>query len=107
MTVESSALRSAHSSYLPCSTHDGRRSSEVNMKTEASKDGGSPRPFSFVAVLGCAWPAILLVTVCLLPYLNKPFLVDDPHFLMMAQQIVKHPMHPIDFTLCWNLSPDC
>jgi hypothetical protein len=25
----------------------------------------------------------------------------------MAQQIIKHPTHPMDFTICWNLSPDC
>ena len=25
----------------------------------------------------------------------------------MAQQIVKHPAHPMDFTICWNLGPDC
>ena len=60
-----------------------------------------------MAVLACAWPALLLATVCLLPFLNKPFLIDDPHFLAMARQIVKHPAHPMDFTICWNLSPDC
>lgn len=81
--------------------------SEVNMKTEAPKDCGVPGPFSFVAVLACARPALLLATVSLLPYLNKPFLIDDPHFLTMARQIVKHPMHPMDFTLCWNISPNC
>jgi Dolichyl-phosphate-mannose-protein mannosyltransferase len=78
-----------------------------NMKTEASKDRCAAGPFSFVAVLACAWPALLLATVCLLPYLNKPFLIDDPHFLTMAGQIVKHPIHPMDFTLCWNVIPDC
>jgi len=81
--------------------------SEVNMKMEGSKDRAAARPISFVSVLGCAWPALLLATVCLLPNLNKPFLNDDPHFLMMARQIVKHPMHPMDFTLCWNYPLDC
>ena len=57
---------------------------------------------SAVAVLACAWPALLLATVCLLPFLNKPFLIDDPWFLTMAQQIVKHPAHPMDFEICWN-----
>ena len=57
---------------------------------------------SSVTVLGCAWPALLLATACLLPFLNKPFLVDDPHFLMMARQIVRHPTHPMEFTVCWN-----
>ena len=60
-------------------------------------DRETPRPVSAATVLACAWPALLLATVCLLPFLNKPFLVDDPHFLMMARQIVMHPMHPMDF----------
>src|SRR5260370_11209577 len=80
---------------------------EVNMKTEASQDCGTSGPFSFMAVLACAWPALLLATVCLLPFLNKPFLIDDPHFLTMARQIVKHPTHPMDFNICWNLGLSC
>jgi hypothetical protein len=58
-------------------------------------------------VLGSAWPAIVLASVCLLPFLNKAFLIDDPHFLAMARQIVKHPLHPMDFDICWNLSENC
>lgn len=81
--------------------------SQVSMKTEASKDSGALGSFSFAVVLASAWPALLLATVCLLPYLNKPFVIDDPHFLMMARQIVKHPMHPMDFMVCWNFTPDC
>ena len=77
------------------------------MQTEATMDREAHRPVSAVTVLACAWPALLLATACLLPFLNKPFLVDDPHFLMMARQIVRHPMHPMDFTVCWNLSDDC
>lgn len=70
----------------------------VNMTT----DRDAPRTVSAVAVLFCAWPALLLATVCLLPFLNKPFNIDDPWFLAMAQQIVKHPAHPMDFGICWN-----
>jgi uncharacterized membrane protein YhaH (DUF805 family) len=80
---------------------------EVNVKTEASNDRAASGPFSFAAALGCAWPALLLATVCLVPFLNKPFLVDDPHFLTMARQVVNHPAHPMDFTICWNMSADC
>jgi hypothetical protein len=58
-------------------------------------------------VLACTWPALILATVCLLPYLNKPFLIDDPFFLTMAKQIVKHPMHPMDFDICWDNTVDC
>jgi hypothetical protein len=71
------------------------------------KDWLTPRPVSAAAVLGCAWPALLLATVCLLPYLNKAFLIDDPHFLTMARQIINHPMHPMDFDICWNTIEPC
>jgi hypothetical protein len=77
------------------------------METEVTMDRETHRPVSAITVLACAWPALLLATACLLPFLNKPFLIDDPHFLMMARQIVMHPMHPMDFTECWNLSNDC
>ena len=72
------------------------------VKTEAAQYIVAPQTASAVAVLACAWPALLLATVCLVPFLNKPFNIDDPHFLTMAQQIVKHPMHPKDFYICWN-----
>jgi hypothetical protein len=81
--------------------------SDVNAKTENSKNRGAPKPISFATVLSCALPALLLATMCLLPNLNKPFIWDDPHFLMMAKQIIKRPMHPMDFTLCWNFPLDC
>jgi len=80
---------------------------ETKMKSVVATDRAVPRTFSAVTVLACAWPALLLATACLLPFLSKPFIIDDPHFLAMAQQIIKHPTHPMDFTICWNLSPDC
>jgi 4-amino-4-deoxy-L-arabinose transferase-like glycosyltransferase len=80
---------------------------EIKVETEVTMDRETHRPVSAVTVLACSWPALLLATACLLPFLNKPFLVDDPHFLMMARQIVRHPMHPMDFDVCWNLGNDC
>jgi hypothetical protein len=65
------------------------------------------RELSTMAVLTCGWPALLLATVCLLPFLNKAFLIDDPHFLAMARQILKSPSHPMDFEICWNIGLDC
>jgi 4-amino-4-deoxy-L-arabinose transferase-like glycosyltransferase len=79
----------------------------IQMKAEIKQEVGVPHSVSIMTVLTCAWPALLLATVCLLPYLNKPFLVDDPLFLSMARQIVKHPMHPMDFDLCWNSFKTC
>ncbi len=70
-------------------------------------DRDAPQTVSAKAVLACAWPALLLATVCLLPFLNKAFINDDPWFLTMAQQIVKHPLHPMDFSICWNFSVNC
>ena len=58
-------------------------------------------------VLAGAWPALVLAFACLLPFLNKAYLVDDPHFLAMARQIIRHPLHPMDFELCWNLIDRC
>ncbi len=83
---------------------------QENMTREsgrAAMDRDSKQTASSIAVLACAWPALLLATVCLLPYLNKPFLIDDPWFLTMARQIVKHPAHPMDFNICWNTNLDC
>jgi hypothetical protein len=48
-----------------------------------------------------------VATLCLLPFLNKPFLIDDPYFLAMAQQIIEHPASPMNFDTCWNVGPDC
>lgn len=80
---------------------------EILVKTEVMKDRHAPQTISAAAALACAWPALLLATVCLLPFLNKPFLNDDPWFLTMAQQIVKHPMHPPEFDTCWILPEGC
>jgi 4-amino-4-deoxy-L-arabinose transferase-like glycosyltransferase len=80
---------------------------ETGIRPKGTKDRGASLAVSAVDLLACAWPSLLLATICLLPYLNKPFLVDDPHFLTMARQIVKHPMHPMDFDICWNMSANC
>lgn len=77
------------------------------MKTKVTTDREAPQSVSLVAVLACAWPALLLAALCLVPYLNKAFLVDDSWFLTMAKQIVRHPARPMDFEICWNDGNDC
>ena len=72
------------------------------VKTKVAMDRRAAQTISAAVVLACAWPALLLATVCLLPYLNKPFINDDPWFLTMAQQIAKRPMHPAEFDICWT-----
>jgi hypothetical protein len=75
----------------PASTPFNSRNKDVTTKT----------------VLVCAWPALVLATVCLLPFLNKAFTIDDPEFLGIAQQVLKSPLHPTNFDICWNLVPYC
>src|SRR5262249_749387 len=76
--------------------------------TAATDLDRAPSPsLSLAAIFASAAPALLLATVCLLPFLSKPFLIDDPHFLRMAEQILKRPMHPMDFVVCWNIGPIC
>lgn len=58
-------------------------------------------------VLRCALPALLLSAACLLPYLNKAFTIDDPWFLLQAQQIRKAPLDPTAMEICWLLDNKC
>lgn len=51
-----------------------------------------------------AW--LLLITLgCLLPFLDKPFHIDDPLFLQAAAQIQKHPADFYGFTVNWLGTP--
>jgi hypothetical protein len=56
---------------------------------------------SLRAVLRAAVPALLLSGLCLIPFLNKAYTIDDPFFLLQARQILKAPLHPMAFELCW------
>ena len=44
----------------------------------------------------------LITVAALAPFLNKAFYVDDPLFIWMAQQIVRHPLDPYGFDLNWS-----
>ncbi len=55
----------------------------------------------------CSLPALILSAACLLPYLNKAFTIDDPFFLLMAQQTRKAPLHPMALDICWSEDTDC
>lgn len=72
-------------------------------REHGSLTGGS----SITTVLACAWPAQLLAAACLLPFLNKAFLIDDPWFLATGRQILRSPLHPMDFNICWNTVDYC
>lgn len=53
-------------------------------------------------ILRLAAPAILLSSLLLLPFLDKPFTIDDPLFLRAAQHALIDPLHPADFEQVWN-----
>lgn len=48
-----------------------------------------------------ALPAILLALACLLPFLHKAYQTDDTWFLLEARQILKTPLQPMSFEICW------
>jgi hypothetical protein len=59
------------------------------------------------SVLLCSLPALILSAACILPYLNKAFTIDDPYFLLQAQQIRKEPLHPMAMYICWVEDTEC
>jgi hypothetical protein len=59
------------------------------------------------SVFLCSLPALILSAACLLPYVNKAFTIDDPNFLLMAQQIRKTPLHPMALYMCWVEDTGC
>ena len=62
-----------------------------------------PGPGAFKLAL----PGIVLVLACLLPYLHKAYTIDDPWFLHEARQILKTPLHPMSFEICWIGDETC
>lgn len=47
--------------------------------------------------------SLALITVCvLLPFLGKPFNIDDPLFIWIARQIHVHPADPYGFNVEWG-----
>jgi|GEM_PF-1599933 len=48
----------------------------------------------------------LLAVLLLLPYLNKPFHIDDPVFLAQGRHLTSAPADPLGFTLNWDGRPE-
>jgi len=67
------------------------------MSPAISRSDLGTKGISTRTVLVCAWPALLLATVYLLPFLSKAFTNDDPGYLGIARQVLKSHLHPIDF----------
>jgi hypothetical protein len=53
-------------------------------------------------LLKLSLPGMLLGTALLLPFLHKAYTIDDPPFLLEARQILKTPLEPWSFPICWN-----
>jgi hypothetical protein len=49
--------------------------------------------------------AVLVCVGCLLPFVDKPFYIDDPLFLWSAQHIQNHPTDPYGFDVHWYVAP--
>jgi hypothetical protein len=49
-----------------------------------------------------AAPAIVLAGILLLPFLDRPFTIDDPLFMREAAHALVDPLHPADFEQVWN-----
>jgi hypothetical protein len=47
-------------------------------------------------------PGLLLALLGLIPYLNKAYNTDDTVFLLEARQILKTPLQPMSFDICWT-----
>ena len=62
----------------------------------------SAPPRSRGTIILSALPGIMLTVLCLFPFLNKAFTIDDQTFLLEARQILKTPLHPWSFPICYN-----
>jgi hypothetical protein len=60
-----------------------------------------------MTLLRAAFPALLAAALLVAPYLDKPFHIDDPIYLRMAEQIRKEPLHPQRFEFCWDNPDSC
>jgi hypothetical protein len=64
-------------------------------------------PGSRQDIIKLALPGILLAVLCLAPFLNKAYTIDDPFFLLEARQILKTPLQPWSFPMCWLGNETC
>src|SRR5262249_551676 len=52
--------------------------------------------------LRLALPAIILASLLLLPFLDRPFTIDHPPFIRGAEHTVSDALHPGNFEEVWN-----
>lgn len=58
-------------------------------------------------LLKLVMPGLLLVFLCLVPFLNKAYTIDDPWFLLEAKHILQDPLQPMAFEICWMPNENC
>jgi len=69
--------------------------------------GGKPYVVARKTVITLFLPGFVLAVTCLLPFLNKAYTIDDPWFLFEARQILKTPLQPMSFPVCWMGNETC
>jgi 4-amino-4-deoxy-L-arabinose transferase-like glycosyltransferase len=57
-------------------------------------------------VLVAAAPAVLFASLVLVPFLGKPFTIDDTVFLFTARHALVDPLHPTAFEMNWESVPE-
>jgi len=67
----------------------------------AGSDQAAPPQFSSWLKRHPNWVLTLAVLALLVPFLNKPFNMDDPLFIWSARQIHAHPANPYGFAVNW------
>jgi hypothetical protein len=70
--------------------------------TSVPSRSSSPGPRN----LFLAAPALLLSLLVLVPFLGKPFTIDDTVFMREAQQALRDPLHPTAFSMTWRVEPE-
>ncbi len=85
-----------------------RMISDLNLNPESGVLPASiPVIASTARILKLALPGMLLAAVCLLPFLDKAYTIDDPIFMLEARQILKTPLQPMSFPTCWTDNALC
>jgi len=66
---------------------------------------GNPSKILHWLVKNPSWTLVLATLLGLMPFLAKPFNIDDPLFIWVARQIAVHPFDPYGFKVNWYGAP--
>ena len=50
------------------------------------------------------WMLAFITFIALLPFLAKPFNIDDPLFIWVGHQVQAHPFNPFGFNVAWDIT---